>query len=610
MTYLRKVSVLLILSLCAFGWRSSITLALSADLTIDHNQLETGAITQMRITVHGSSSASRPEISQQPGLIIKYIGPFTQLKLVNGVSTAQITYNYSVQANKSGVYQLGPYTLSCGKEQLTTNSLELTVTDRPQEADNSVPEKKEEKDLFLELVAPKTQLYLGESLPIQVRLYIGNISVQDLTYPTIPPQAEVIISESTKPTEQRKIINGAPYEILTFTRTLTPVKTGVFTLGPVELSCNIIEERISNDPFFNLFERYEKRPVTLRTSPLALQVLPLPAERQPNDFSGGIGHFKLKLTASPLTVKAGDPLTVQISITGEGNLNSTRPPSFPEDAGFKVYDPQRIDRPNPEAGSQEVLYEQVIIPLNTEVQTIPALSLSYFDPETKEYQRVWTEPLPITVAPNPDFPGNAPPSVEKDSAAVVGRDLVYIKTEPGNLRRQGTEIYKSFRFWGWQLIPVLLFAFALCYRRRLELLSSDTVEGRALRAQKSAEKELGNIKQRITKDDPQQLLSALHRLLREYIGGKFNLSPAGITAEVCTELKALGVTEQILKEIEDFFRYYDYYQFTAATIDRKNAEALWWKTHKIVKYLTDEEHSRMARTQKRTATTNGQRGRE
>lgn len=610
MSYLRKASVLLILVLCAFWWCPSPVLALSAELTIDHNQLEIGAITQIRITVYGSLLTSRPEIPQQPGLLIKYLGPFTQRQFVNGVSTVQITYNYSVQAKKSGVYQLGPYTLSCGKEELTTNSLELTVNDQPQTADQPVPEKQKDKALFLELTAAKTQLYLGESLPIQVRLYIGNVSVQDLTYPTIPPQAEVIVSEATKPTEQKKIINGMPYQILTFSRTVTPVKTGAFTLDPVELSCNVIEGPISNDPFFNLFERYEKRPVTLRTNHLALEVLPLPATQRPNDFSGGIGHFNLKLTASPLTVQAGDPLTVRISITGEGNLTSTRPPSFPADAGFKIYDPQRIDQPNPEADRQEVLYEQVVIPLHPEVQAIPALSLSYFDPEAKEYRRVWTEPLPITVLPNPDFSGNMPPSAKKDVTALTGRDLVYIKTQPGNLRQQGTEIYKNLWFWGWQLLPVLLFVFTLCYRRRQELLSSDTAHGRALRAQKAAEKELGEIKERMAKDHPQQLLTALHRLLREYLGGKFNLSPAGITVEVCTDLEALGVTGEILEEIKDFFSSYDYYQFTAATIDRKEVEALWGKLYKIVSHLAAEERPRKARTQKWTVANNGERREE
>ena len=361
MSYLRKASVLLILVLCAFWWCPSPVLALSAELTIDHNQLEIGAITQIRITVYGSLLTSRPEIPQQPGLLIKYLGPFTQRQFVNGVSTVQITYNYSVQAKKSGVYQLGiPISLSCGKEELTTNSLELTVNDQPQTAVNLIPEKQKDKALFLELTQPKLSCIWGKVYRFKSD-YISVMFPYKISPTPLYPQAEVIVSEATKPTEQKKIINGMPYQILTFSRTVTPVKTGAFTLGPVELSCNVIEGPISNDPFFNLFERYEKRPVTLRTNHLALEVLPLPATQRPNDFSGGIGHFNLKLTASPLTVQAGDPLTVRISITGEGNLTSTRPPSFPADAGFKIYDPQRIDQPNPEADRQEVLYEQVVI---------------------------------------------------------------------------------------------------------------------------------------------------------------------------------------------------------------------------------------------------------
>jgi hypothetical protein len=315
--------------------------------------------------------------------------------------------------------------------------------------------------------------------------------------------------------------------------------------------------------------------------------LPLPREEQPADFSGGIGRFDLKITASPLTVKVGDPLTLQITITGEGDLTSIRPPSLPEDDKFKVYDPQRINKPNTDSGSQVIHYEQVVIPLNTEVKAIPALSLSYFDPETKEYRRVETDPLPLTVTPNPDLQKSPPSLSRKDPEEFLGRDLVYIKDEPGNLRRQGTEVYRSLWFWGWHLMLLLLFGLALDYRRRQDMLTSNTVEGRSLRAYKIAEKEMDNIRKILAKDDPKNLLSSLHRILREYIGLKFGLSPAGITGQVCTELKALDISEEILEEIKDFFACYDFYQFAAATIDREKVETLWWKTQRIIKGLAD-----------------------
>ena len=70
------------------------------------------------------------------------------------------------------------------------------------------------------------------------------------------------------------------------------------------------------------------------------------------------------------------------------------------------------------------------------------------------------------------------------------------------------------------------------------------------------------------------------------------------------------MTGEILEEIKDFFSSYDYYQFTAATIDRKEVEALWGKLYKIVSHLAAEERPRKARTQKWTVANNGERREE
>ena len=64
--------------------------------------------------------------------------------------------------------------------------------------------------------------------------------------------------------------------------------------------------------------------MTLQHQVLAVKVLPLP--NRPTDFSGGVGHFNLSAQLNKKEVKAGNPITIRVVVSGAGNLKLIKKP--------------------------------------------------------------------------------------------------------------------------------------------------------------------------------------------------------------------------------------------------------------------------------------------
>jgi hypothetical protein len=48
----------------------------------------------------------------------------------------------------------------------------------------------------------------------------------------------------------------------------------------------------------------------------------LPEEGRPDNYSGAVGQFVFDVKVKPTEVALGDPITITLQITGEGNVDS------------------------------------------------------------------------------------------------------------------------------------------------------------------------------------------------------------------------------------------------------------------------------------------------
>jgi hypothetical protein len=553
----------------------------TAKAVLDASSITAGEAVRLNITVEGPALAKEPVIEDMDGLEINFLGRRSSTAYINGQYSASINYCYEIIGLKPGSYTLGPFEIKVKNEKLTVNSVTLQVNDavNQRKALPAIPEDSSPlgDKLFIQIELGKTQLYLGEKTPLKVRVYFSEITIDDWNYPVID-QPEFVLDPMNKPSQRKVIINGRSYQLVEFSTNLTPVKTGNFSLGPASINIAVLIKRQTRDPFFSSFKKY---PIELKSNRLNLNILPLPVTGRPAGFSGGIGRFQIQAAGQPTEVLQGEPVTLKLKVTGNGNLQTIGPPSLVSDQGLKVYDPQKKSPGEGETG--QIHFEQVVIPTDPQVKKIGPFSLSYFDPYQGKYVKATAPAIPVKVKPNPNFKAALFSDTTKERES-FGKDLVFIKAGLGKIKRRQEQLIYQKSFWRLQLIPIIGLIIAFLYRSYQMSLHSDSLRSRAIRASSRAAKALAKVKAEIS-NKPENTLEQLHLLIREYLGEKYRLTTAGMTGDVVEKIAVYRVEPEALREVGEFFDQYDYYRFTGNKIGPVEAEQLWEKADSIIKFL-------------------------
>src|SRR5690606_10203673 len=130
-----------------------------------------------------------------------------------------------------------------------------------------------------------------------------------------------------------------------------------------------------------------------------------PTANQPSGFTGAVGQFKVNTTLDSTVLSTDETGTFQLVVSGTGNLSLIGAPEvrFPEALG--ALDPVSTDTitsRTPEiTGARTFTYR--LSPRKPGKYTIPAIEFSWFDPQTKSYRSVKTQPLEITVEQGSNF---------------------------------------------------------------------------------------------------------------------------------------------------------------------------------------------------------------
>ncbi|MGH7339197.1 MAG: BatD family protein, partial [Candidatus Rokuibacteriota bacterium] len=273
-----------------------------------------------------------PVVPPQPDVMIRYIGPSTEVSIVNGRATQRIEHRYAISAAKAGTYSIGPITLRQGGALKEVGSVRLEVL-----ASGAIggPTEGETAQLSLTVSVPRTEVYLHERVPLTLALRVGQVRVADLQYPQIDGDG-FSIEKLSEPTQRQEQVEAGIVQVVQFGTTLTPLRAGPLTVGPASMRLNVIQRERRQDRFFGFFGE-TRRPTELRGEPLALTVLPLPDAGKPATFSGAVGQFQWEVRAVPVDPRAGDPVTVTSTVRGEGNLDTLTPPAIAERETLRVY---------------------------------------------------------------------------------------------------------------------------------------------------------------------------------------------------------------------------------------------------------------------------------
>jgi hypothetical protein len=319
-----------------------------------------------------------------------------------------------------------------------------------------------------------------------------------------------------------------------------------------------------DDGFFsNFFTSYQKRPVTITSRPIRLQVTALPEEGRPADFSGAVGQYELSMEAAPLKVKAGDPITLRIGVSGTGNLKSLKMPEFKVD-GFKVYDPQIKDTPGHKT------MEQVIVPTDVKLTQIPPVRFTYFDAQANAYKTLERGPLAIEVAPPPS--GEEFQAVGFAQGAVtpetIGRDILFVKESPGKFDKKQSLVRRNLPFYIVLVVYLQLWAGLLVfylYRRRM---LHDPSFARQQGAARQALEILTQAKGPLEGNDAKGFYDLLVRALNDYFIQRAGLVPGKTDiVSISDVLRQMKVDEKSIVLVEDIYAASEQARFAAMPVD-------------------------------------------
>src|SRR3989454_1660709 len=469
---------------------------------LSNSEAAVGATVQLQIRVTGARSADAPENIAVDGLEIHRTGTSQHFEMNNFNVTSSVIYDYTIMPLQAGTFIIPPQTIRVGNNSLRTPELRLNVADSPGRSvrsNQNAPPGNATKLVFAELIVPKKTAYVGEIVPVEIRLgFDPRAHPKLLEGPEISGQG-FTAQKLQQSGENLETINGRSYDVVTFKTAIAAARAGKFEIGPIKAKAQVLTARRPNtprsrspfdlfnlddpfsDPFFSEpFSQFgERREVEINSEPVAFEVKPLP-QNAPPSFSGAIGNFTMTTDAKPKSVQVGDPITVTSIISGRGNFDRVNAPAVEDDRGWHKYPPSSKFKQDDEVGiSGTKTFETVLSP-NEKKQVLPVLAFSYFDPAKAQYVTLRSEPIAITVqggaAVSQNVAASQPvpaPTGRPPTAAVATskpQDILYQLTDRGRTTESFAPIYVRPVFWVAQSIPLLgLLSFLIWKIRRTKI---------------------------------------------------------------------------------------------------------------------------------------------
>ncbi|MCF0203468.1 MAG: protein BatD, partial [Bacteroidaceae bacterium] len=382
-----------------------------------------------RVEYHVSSdNVSDVRLGKVPDGLEEIAGPYvstqSSYQIVNGHATsnssARVTYLF--YAAKPGTYTIPGAVINVNGKTVSAKSHKVTVSgtaphnsqqpqsaprmhQQPQQEDHVAAQASgnDSQSVFIRVTANKNTVVEQEPVTLTYKLYTATqITVpSDLKMPNVQDFTIYEIPQPSSVQWQNESVNGRTYKCVTWKQYVVyPQSTGKLTVPGSSVQINKIVRNTGVDPleqFLNPGSSYQEIETSVAVPALTVEVVPLP--NRPANFSGGVGSFSMNTTISKNCVKAGEPITIQVNLSGTGNMKLVKHPivSFPKD--FEVYDPKVTDNTtNTKQGIQgSVTYDFIAVPQNKGHFTIPPVEFIYYDAATSGYKTLKSQEMKVDV---------------------------------------------------------------------------------------------------------------------------------------------------------------------------------------------------------------------
>lgn len=527
--------------------------------------------------INSIKNFSPPELNRD---FLTLSGPnqSTSMQIINGAMSSSVSYSYYLQARNLGKYTIGSAKLMYKDQEYKSEPIKIEVvagSPKPKQngqTSESVSDKDIAENLFIRAIVDKQRVYKGGQVTVTYKLYTRLDIASQMSVSKLPSYQGFWAEElETSPNISfaTEVINGKQYRVGIIKKAaLFPSQTGELSLTPFELKVPILIKKkrgtgnifddFFDDPFFGRRETYE---YTAKSNTIKITSLELPRDNVPLSFNGAVGEFNLNAKLDKNQVKANEPLTLKLEISGTGNLQLINIPEIKLPTGFEKYEPkvsEQINRSGTISGKKTIDY--LLVPRIAGKLVIPSIEFSFFSPDKKSYATLNSNSFTIDIVKGTGVSDIA--GVSKEEIKLLGDDIRYLKTDAGSFEKQQHPILFSYSFWFAVGFPLIALFGLIFWKRRDNRLSSNLQLLRYQRAQKMAKSRLKTAKNLMTENNHTAFYTEISRALFGYLEDKLHIQKSEFSLELALEqLQKENASEDILNSLKNCAEKCEYVRF-------------------------------------------------
>ncbi len=555
-TFLNKISILLVAIFAIFSASAAEKVSFELNAPMIASVGEPFRVEFSLNATPDKGSFAQPTFDNFDVLAGPSVSQSSSTQIINGKMSSSKSYNitFVLSAQTEGNFAIGAASVKVGGKSYSTKPTTIEVRkSSPNDSSESRANNSVGKDdLLLRLELSSTSAYRGEPIRATLKLY---------------SRVAIAGSESEKKPEfngfwtqqldveqgpYRETLNGKAYDAYYLAEYLLyPQQDGKITIQPAEMTIVaqvVVQSNSGFNPFFGGQEFYTVRR-KLKTPTIEVQVKPFPAGA-PASFAGAVGNYKMSHKLSASEVAANSAVTLQLTISGSGNLNFISAPKLSLPSSFELYDVKSEEKlQNSASGSRG--YRTFDYPFIVRAEgdyEIAPVEFTYFDLSTKQYVTLATPPMNIVVTPDKGGVVAQSPVIagaKREDVQLLGEDIRFIKLENPNLVSVVSPLVLSSAYWT-VVVAMLLFAVIvyLIVRKRIRD-NQNIVLVKGKRASKVAIRRFRIAAKYMREQDRRAFYEEMLRALWGYLGDKFNIPVADLTREVVREeLSRRGASEE------------------------------------------------------------------
>ena len=490
-----------------------------------------------------------------------YISQGHETQIINNRISKAKTFKFTLKPNKMGTFTIPPATVTVNGKKLLSDEITIKVVDKSDQEKDIYRQIKE--NLFIKAYLSKNEVYVGEQVKVTYKMF-KRVDISELNYKSVPAFDgfwKEVLNDKKDFQLSNEQVDGKNYQTgILESVILFPQKTGDIVIDPYVLETRIPVKTRSqryNSIFDDVFGSYKNYEYDLRSPSLKLKVKPLPPGR-PANFSGLVGSFDFSATLTTSKLEVNDPVTLNVTVKGKGNLKLLEPWVFDYPSGIEDHPPQTHDNITKSGGILQGSrrYEYLMIPYRDGMYKLPPVNFNYFDVERGKYQNFSSGELVFQVGKGQDLanitsnPNGGMKTGVKNDVNFINEDIRFIKFNNLSLRPLSFSHFGSVGHVVLSTMPLFLFGLLILMRRKKEVDEQDVIGTRKKRATTLAKKRLKSAKSLLDKGEPSLFYEEVSRAALGYLCDKFNIPMAEMSKDrATTVLLESGIEPDLVDKV-------------------------------------------------------------